>query len=96
MDETEVVFRGGSTKEWETTLGRILWIARSGAVWRDLPERYGAWQTVYKWFVQWPENGLQDQIFHVLSADVDYETLSIDSTYIKAHKTSVGAQRGDS
>ena len=40
------------------------------------------------------KNGLIEQIFHDLAADADLETISIDSTYIKAHKASAGAQRG--
>ena len=71
----------------------ILWIARSGAVWRDLPERYGAWQTVYKRFVQWQEAGLLERIFHDLGADADLQDISIDSTYIKANKASAGAAK---
>ena len=53
---------------WEL-LNAILWIARSGAAWRDLPERYGAWQTAYKRFVQWQESGLLEKVFHELSTD---------------------------
>lgn len=88
--------KGRPRRDARELLNAILWIARSGAAWRDLPERYGAWQTAYKRFVQWQESGLLEKVFHELSADADYETLSIDSTYIKAHKASAGAQRGGS
>ncbi len=87
---------GRPRRDARELLNAIMWIARSGAAWRDLPERYGAWQTAYKRFVQWQESGLLEKVFHDLSADADYETLSIDSTYIKAHKASAGAQRGGS
>ncbi len=87
---------GRPRRDARELLNAIMWIARSGAAWRDLPERYGAWQTAYKRFVQWQESGLLEQVFHDLNADADYETLSIDSTYIKAHKASAGAQRGGS
>lgn len=69
---------------------------RSGAAWRDLPERYGPWQTVYKRFKEWSESGLIEKIFHELSEDADLQDISIDSTYIKAHKASAGAERGGS
>lgn len=74
-------------------LNGIFWIARSGAAWRDLPERYGAWQTVYKRFGQWKNSGLLERIFQDFSADADLQDISIDSTYIKAHKASAGAQK---
>ncbi len=87
---------GRPRRDARELLNAILWIARSGASWRDLPERYGSWQTAYRRFMQWQESGLLEKIFHDLSADADYEILSIDSTYIKAHKASAGAQRGGS
>lgn len=78
-------------------MNRILWITHSEAAWRDLPERYGAWQTVYKRFLQWQEAGLLERIFHDLRADADLQDISIDSTYIKAHKASAGAaKKGES
>ena len=61
----------------------ILLIARSGAAWRDRPERYEAWQTVYKRFVQWQKVGLLERIFHDLGADADLQDISIGSTCIK-------------
>lgn len=94
--EVETPRKGRPQRDARELLNAILWIARSGAAWRDLPERYGAWQTAYKRFVQWQESGLLEKVFHELSADADYETLSIDSTYIKAHKASAGAKRGGS
>lgn len=94
--EGEEQKRGRPRRDAREMLNAIMWIARSGAAWRDLPERYGAWQTAYKRFVQWQESGLLERVFHALSSDADYETLSIDSTYIKAHKASAGAQRGGS
>ena len=54
--------KGRPRKDSQQILNGILWIARSGAAWRDLPERYGAWQTTYKRFVQWQEAGLLEQI----------------------------------
>ena len=54
---------GRPRRDARELLNGILWIARSGAAWRDLPERYGPWQTVYKRFVQWQESGLLERIF---------------------------------
>ena len=54
--------KGRPRKDSRQILNGILWIARSGAAWRDLPERYGAWQTVYKRFVQWDNVQLSSQL----------------------------------
>ena len=75
-------------------LNGILWIVRSGAAWRDLPERYGAWSTVYNRFVQWQEEGLFDAILKELSEEADFQDMSIDSSTVKAHQASAGAKKG--
>lgn len=94
FEKEESQKRGRPRRNARELLNAILWITHSGAAWRDLPERYGTWQTAYKRFVQWLESGLLEKIFHELSSDADLENISIDSTYIKAHKASAGAQRG--
>ena len=45
----------------------IVWLARSGAPWRDLPERYGSWKTVHSRFRKWIDDGILDNIFRILS-----------------------------
>ena len=87
---------GRSGKDNRLFLEAVLWIVRTGSPWRDLPERYGPWQTVYKRFREWSESGLIERIFHELGEDADLQDISIDSTYIKAHKSSAGAERGGS
>ena len=68
----------------------ILWIARNGAPWRELPERYGKWQAVYARFRQWKQLGIFEAIFAALSADADMENLSIDSRSCKVHQSANG------
>ena len=92
--ERQMGDKGRPRREPREMLNGIFWIARSGAAWRDLPERYGPWQTVYKRFKEWSESGLIEKIFHELGEDADLQDISIDSTYIKAHKASAGAERG--
>jgi len=75
-------------------LNGILWISRSGASWRDLPERYGAWSSVYRRFKEWEESGLFQKIFDELAEGADLQDMSIDSTSVKAHQASAGAKKG--
>ena len=51
---------------------------------------------IFKRFKEWSENGLIEKIFHELGEEADLQDISIDSTYIKAHKASAGAERGGS
>ena len=62
----------------------------TGASWRDVPERYGQWNSIYKCFAHWSNLG----IFEKLSSENDIAELSIDSTYVKAHKAASGAKKG--
>ena len=86
--------QGRPPKCTRTILNGIVWIARSGAPWRDLPERYGAWQTVYSRFRKWIDDGIIDNIFRVLSLDAELTELSIDASIVQAHQHSAGAKKG--
>ena len=86
--------QGRPQKCSRTILNGIVWIARSGAPWRDLPERYGSLQTVYSRFRKWIEDGILDNIFRVLSLEAELTELSIDASIVKAHQHSAGAKKG--
>jgi transposase len=75
-------------------LNGMLWLTRSGAQWRELPERYGPWQSVYARFRKWQGDGILDQVFKALSSDYDGENLSLDSTYVKVHQSANGGKKG--
>jgi transposase len=75
-------------------LNGMLWIARSGAQWRNLPDCYGSWKSVYARFCKWRDDGTLEDIFRALSAGPDKENLSIDSTIIKVHQSSNGGKKG--
>ena len=92
--EREAGQKGRPRNEDRPILNGILWIVRSGAAWRNLPERYRAWSTVYSRFVQWQEEGLFDAILKELSEEVDFQDMSIDSSTVKAHQASAGAKKG--
>jgi len=86
--------RGRPRNDERQMLNGILWIARSGASWRDLPDRYGAWSSVYRRFREWEESGLFQKIFKELAEESDLQDISIDSTIVKAHQASAGAKKG--
>lgn len=86
--------RGRPAKDNRMMLNAMVWLARSGAPWRDLPERYGPWESVYSRFQKWLNDGILDNIFRVLSMDAELEELSIDGSIVKAHQHSAGAKKG--
>ena len=75
-------------------LNGVLWILHTGAPWRDLPEYYGPWQTVYKRFAQWQKDSKLKELFLHVQQNPDMQDLCIDGTYIKAHRSSAGAKKG--
>ena len=85
--------RGRPRKDDRKMLNGMLWIVRSGAQWRELPEAYGPWQSVYARFAKWRDDGTLEAIFHALSADADMENLSLDSTCIKVHESANGEEK---
>ena len=73
----------------------VLWIARTGAPWRDLPTEFGNWNSVYQRFRRWAKRGVWESLFKDLAQDPDFEYLIIDSTIVRTHQHAAGA-RGDS
>ena len=86
--------RGRPSKDNRMMLNAIVWIARSGAPWRDLPERYGPWESVYSRFRKWIDDGILDNIFRILSLEAELEELSLDASIVQAHQHSAGAKKG--
>jgi transposase len=74
----------------------ILWLLKAGSPWRDLPEEFGPWETVYTWFDRWTSNGTLDEILRRLKAamteteDFDHELWCIDGTVVRAHRCAAG------
>lgn len=75
-------------------LNGMLWIVRTGCQWRDLPEYYGKWQSVYSRFRKWQKEGIIEQLFRELTKDADLEYVCIDSTIIKVHESAHGGEKG--
>lgn len=71
-----------------------LWVLRSGAHWRDLPERYGRWKTIHKRFSRWAHGGVWERVFATLTADRDSQYLMLDSTIVRAHQQAATGKGG--
>jgi transposase len=81
-------------------LNGMLWILRTGAPWRDLPERYGPWRTVASRFYRWQKAGVFGQILGTLQQQADatghvnWALHYVDSTIVRAHQHAAGAKKG--
>lgn len=85
--------RGRSAADNRLFVEAVLWMARAGAPWRDLPEEFGPWNSVYKRFARWQERGVWQQVFAALAGDADVEEVFLDSTIIRVHQHAAGAQK---
>lgn len=86
--------RGVPRVDDRRVLNGIFWVLRSGAPWRDLPERYGPRTTCYNRFNRWRQAGVWDRLMDAISAAHDSEIQMIDSTSIRAHQQAATAKRG--
>jgi putative transposase len=72
----------------------VLWWRRTGVPWRDLPESFGPWKTVFNRFDRWSKKGKWTKIFAALRTAADNEWHSLDSTINRAHQHSAGGKGG--
>ena len=93
---------GRAGRPWSphrTVVNGILWVLRTGAPWRDLPERYGRWNTVYTRFQRWRRDGTWTRIFSTLLDErddqgrLDHDLWCIDGTIVRAARCAGGARR---
>lgn len=94
--------RGGKWNDHRTVMNGMFWVLRSGSSWRDMPERYGKWQTIYDRFVRWRRDGTLDKIAEQLQerlhgeGRIEWEMWCVDGTSIRAAKAAAGARKKSS
>lgn len=71
----------------------VLWMARTGAPWRDLPPGFGPWNSVFRRFSRWADKGVWQMLFATLCKEADFEEVFLDSTIVRAHQHSAGASK---
>jgi len=90
--------RGRPWKDHRRVINGILWVLATGVPWRDAPERYGPWQTLYDRFVRWTRDGTWERILAALLSEmerrgqIDGELFCVDGTSIRALKAAAGAR----
>ncbi len=91
---------GGQWADHRRVVNGILWKLATGVPWRDLPERYGPWQTCYERFRRWQADGTWERLLaHAQTrsdavGEVDWEVV-VDATIVRAHQHAAGARKGD-
>jgi putative transposase len=73
----------------------VWWLAKTGCPWRDLPERFGPWNSVFQRYSRWCKRGVWLAILDALGGDPDLEHLLLDSTIVRAHQHAAGAKGGE-
>ena len=84
---------GGTAADNRLFVEAVLYRSRAGVPWRDLPERFGDWKNVHRRWSRWAASGVWENVFKQLAADADNEYAMIDSTIVRAHQHSAGAQK---
>ena len=91
---------GRPAKDHRTVVEAILWRLRTGAPWRDLPERYGPWQSAYTRFRRWQRAGVWDRALAALQAaadargELDWSLHFLDGTGVRVRPDAAGAKKG--
>jgi len=92
--------RGRRYEAHRRVLNGIFWVLRTGAPWRDVPERYGPWSTVYDRFRRWRRDGTWQRLVDALQAQarkmgrIDFEFCALDGSVVRAHRCAAGAKKG--
>ncbi len=87
---------GGTAAENRLFVKAVLWRFRTGTPWRDLPERFGKWNSVFTRFRRWTLSGVFERVFNALSEEFDLECVFVDGTVVQAHQKASGTRGGTS
>jgi len=85
--------RGRKPENNRCILSGIFWVLRTGAPWRDLPERYGPYTTVYNRFNRWRKAGIWDRLMDAIIKAYDGKVQMIDSSLVRVHQHASGAKK---
>jgi transposase len=91
---------GRPPRDHRLVLEALLWLGKTGAPWRDLPERFGPWRTVASRFYRWTRSGLWERILDALrrvadvNGGIDWEVHMVDGTSVRAHRCAAGGKGG--
>jgi transposase len=77
---------GVTAKDNRLFLEAVLWINRTGAPWRDLPEVFGPWHTIYMRYNRWAHKGVWERILGIVAKAADVEFVHIDGTIVRVHQ----------
>lgn len=72
----------------------VIWIARTGAPWRDLPDRFGSWKTIYNRFRNWAKRDIWLNIFRAVALNDDQVGGMLDASVVRAHQDAAGGRGG--
>jgi len=85
--------RGVKPKKSRRVLSGIFWVLRTGAPWRDMPERYGPYTTAYNRFNRWRKAGIWDRLMDAIVQAHDGNVQMIDSSIVRVHQHAAGAEK---
>lgn len=91
--------QGRPYKDHRQVVNGMLWVLRTGAPWREMPERYGSWRTVYSRFRRWSRAGVFARALSAVQSQeekegrLDWSVFAVDGSYVKAHPCASGARK---
>src|SRR3954470_3830436 len=85
--------RGSTGRNNRMFVEGVLWIVRTGSPWRELPEIFGDWNSVFRRFSRWSRKGVWRRIFEAMSGDPDFGYLIVDSTIVSAQQYAAGVKK---
>ncbi len=91
---------GRPPRDAREMMDALMWILRTGAPWRDLPDWFGPWETAYTRFCQWRDSGVLSRVVETLqlrvadAGKIDWELWCVDGTSVRAARCAAGAPKG--